>query len=395
MNTTRPNSLALLTTAFVAAGSAAVASAQVVYVDDDASPAGDGLSWATAHRFLQDALTHAITVGTVTEIHVAQGTYTPDRDEANPAGGVNDCCVAHGGSGCSDAACEAMVCVAVPVCCVIGWDPVCVEIAADLCGTACVDFRTVTFRLVNGVALLGGCAGPGEPNPDLRDPNLYSTILSGDLAGDDGPPGSFLNYDENCFNVVTASGTDNSTILDGFTITGGNATGPDNADLNWLRGAGLWNLTGSPQIVNCRFEYNHAGGYGGGMYNRDSSSPGVSGCIFTGNVAAISGGGIYNFNASHPTVTGCDFTDNTAHPDSGAGGGMRNSTNCNPTVSSCTFTDNSARQGGGIENVNGSNGTVTDCTFTGNSSPTITNCRFQDNLRPNNGGAMFIQDDSH
>ena len=38
-------------------GSGAIADAgSIIYVDDDAPPGGDGLSWATAHRFLRDAL---------------------------------------------------------------------------------------------------------------------------------------------------------------------------------------------------------------------------------------------------------------------------------------------------------------------------------------------------
>ncbi|MEE9129337.1 MAG: hypothetical protein V3T84_04915 [Phycisphaerales bacterium] len=31
----------------------------VLYVDDDAPPGGDGTSWNTAYRFLQDAMTDA------------------------------------------------------------------------------------------------------------------------------------------------------------------------------------------------------------------------------------------------------------------------------------------------------------------------------------------------
>ncbi|MHC4087993.1 MAG: hypothetical protein ACYSU5_22725 [Planctomycetota bacterium] len=45
--------------------------------------------------------------------------------------------------------------------------------------------RTATFQLINGVAIYGGYAGFGEPNADARDIELYETILSGDLAGND------------------------------------------------------------------------------------------------------------------------------------------------------------------------------------------------------------------
>ena len=89
----------------------------VRYVDDDAPALGDGLSWDTAYRFLQDALADAeAAAGALTEIHVAQGVYPPDRDESNPDG-VSDCCVPHGGMGCDDSDCETTVCGALPLCC--------------------------------------------------------------------------------------------------------------------------------------------------------------------------------------------------------------------------------------------------------------------------------------
>ena len=56
--------------------------AGVLYVNDDAPPGGDGTSWNTAYRFLQNALTDA-RGGGIAEIRVGQGTYTSDRDEAN------------------------------------------------------------------------------------------------------------------------------------------------------------------------------------------------------------------------------------------------------------------------------------------------------------------------
>ena len=66
-----------------------VAGAQtVVYVDDDAPLGGDGKSWETAYKYLQDAL---IGAPGGTEIRVAQGTYTPNQDEggnSTPGGGA-------------------------------------------------------------------------------------------------------------------------------------------------------------------------------------------------------------------------------------------------------------------------------------------------------------------
>jgi len=158
------------------------------------------------------------------------------------------------------------------------------------------------------------------------------------------------------------------TVLNGFTITGGNANGPFPDNL------------------------------GGGMYN-NGSSPTVTNCTFSGN-SAIFGGGMYNVSSS-PTVTHCTFSENSViHPDGiGFGGGMRN-LRSNPIVTNCTFTRNSTDSlGGGMANWT-SNPTVTNCMFSGNTAgnlgggistrysnnPKVTNCTFSENSAVNGGG---------
>ena len=55
-------------------------SGDIVYVDDDAPPAGDGQSWDTAYQSLQNALGYAADPNNeVIEVRVAQGRYTPDE----------------------------------------------------------------------------------------------------------------------------------------------------------------------------------------------------------------------------------------------------------------------------------------------------------------------------
>lgn len=67
--------------------SAAAEAGQVVHVDDDAVPGGDGSTWNTAYRFLQDAIAAASNPRNgIAEVRIAQGLYRPDRDEVNPAG---------------------------------------------------------------------------------------------------------------------------------------------------------------------------------------------------------------------------------------------------------------------------------------------------------------------
>ncbi|MHC4108800.1 MAG: hypothetical protein ACYSTY_12005, partial [Planctomycetota bacterium] len=182
----------------------------VLHVDDDASPAGSGQSWLSACRFLQDALAIAsIPENGITEIRVAEGLYLPDHTEANPEG-TGGCLVPHGGLGCPDPDCEAAVCAVLPLCCDFAWDEACAAIAIDVCGGA----RETTFQLINGVVVLGGYAGLSNPgDPDARNVVLYETILSGDLAANDGP--NFTNNDENSYHVVTGSDTDATAVLDG------------------------------------------------------------------------------------------------------------------------------------------------------------------------------------
>ena len=60
------------------------------YVDTDVSASGDGLSWGTAKKFLQEAI-YLAQEGD--EIWVAEGTYYPDRDDSYPTGsGIRERC---------------------------------------------------------------------------------------------------------------------------------------------------------------------------------------------------------------------------------------------------------------------------------------------------------------
>jgi hypothetical protein len=164
----------------------------------------------------------------------------------------------------------------------------------------------------------------------------------------------------------TGEGPD--TVLDGFTITGGNTNGD---------GGGMDNVNASPTVTNCTFSGNTAAS-GGGMFTFNSSAT-VSNCSFSGNVAS-GGGGMYNSNNnSTPTVTNCTFSGNFATQ----GGGMYNLAS-SPTVTNCTFSDNSsAFEGGGMYNVGGGT-TVTNCVLWGDGpdeifggAPTVSNTDVQ------------------
>ncbi|MHC4214299.1 MAG: right-handed parallel beta-helix repeat-containing protein [Planctomycetota bacterium] len=280
-----------------------IAGAEVIYVDGGSHGANDGSSWEDAFNYLGDGLAAA---GSGIEILVGSGIYEPDANSVNP-----------GGSG----------------------------------------YRHASFQLKNGVTIKGGYAGVGAPDPNERNIRLYETVLSGDLNGNDGP--GFANNAENSYHVVVGSGTDDTAVLDGFTITGGNADGasPNN------KGGGMYNEWGWPTVTNCTFILNSAGYCGGGMYNYFSGVITISGCMFRDNSASYDGGAIFNW-ISLPILSNCVFIGNTA---GGNGGGMFTN-HSSATLSNCTFSENLAdNYGGGIFNAKlYGESVLTNCIFWGN-----------------------------
>jgi hypothetical protein len=257
------------------------------------------------------------------------------------------------------------------------------------------DPRQATFQLISSVAVYGGFAG-SETSFDERNWQTNETVLSGDI-------GTMDDTSDNSYHVVTGSGTDETAVLDGFTITAGNANKyiPE-WDAGW-HGGGMVNWgSGSPTVANCTFTENSALD-GGGMCNYHGS-PTVTDCTFSGNSAGH-GGGMFNVTDSNPTVNNCIFSGNSA--EYGSGGGMFNWTYSNPILTNCTFSANSASGsgGGGLSNYNYCSPTLTNCRFSGNSAgngggmynryfsdPTMTNCIFSGNSANYNGGAMFTWD---
>ncbi|MBL7063280.1 MAG: hypothetical protein ISS49_03595 [Anaerolineae bacterium] len=195
-----------------------------IYVDHDATGANNGASWSDACTDLQDAL-DAATGGD--EILVAEGIYTPTA-------GIT---------------------------------------------------RTATFTLVNGVALYGGFAGT-ETARDQRDWEAHVTVLSGDLDGSDttGANGVVTNTTNitgsNAYHVVTGGGVTETAVLDGFTVTGGQANGRASYD----NGGGMYNADSSPTLTNVTFSGNYARD-GGGMCNEDNSNPTLTNVTFSNNTA--------------------------------------------------------------------------------------------------------------
>ncbi len=270
-----------------------------------------------------------------------------------------------------------------------------------------------------GVGIYGGFAGT-ESSRSQRNWQTNLTTLSGDI-------GTSSDYSDNSYHVVTSSGLNASAVLDGFTISYGNANGTGFTTDE--HGGGMYNTNTSPIIINCIFSYNkgiydaglinvsssptitdctfsdNEGGNSGGMKNESKSHPVVKDCNFINNEGSY-GSGMYNNGKSNPTVIRCTFSGNKSL--TGNGGGIYNNES-SPILADCIFSGNTAMSGGGMQNENNSYPTVTNCTFSknsatgsgigmgcgggmgcnGNSSPTVTNCTFSENSAIGSGGGIY------
>jgi hypothetical protein len=211
---------------------------------------------------------------------------------------------------------------------------------------------TATFVPTDGVALYGGFVAT-ETLRSQRDWQNNVTVLSGDIDGDDQTDahGVITHTDHingsNSYHVVTSQGVTETVVLDGFTLTGGNANGSYPND----RGGGMFNWQSSPTVRNVTFSGNTAGGTGGGMFNYYSSNPALTNVTFSGNAAEVWGGGMLNFYSSNPALTNVTFSGNTADH----GGGMVNYDYSYPELANCILWGNTPNQ---IHNYNNSSPTI-------------------------------------
>jgi hypothetical protein len=245
--------------------------------------------------------------------------------------------------------------------------------------------REASFELESGVKIFGGFP-PDGGGWETRDWETNITTMSGDI-GVVGDPS------DNSYHVVSADGVNRLAVLDGFTITGGNADVNILPDDPRTSGGGMYNLNSSPTLSNLNFIGNKAR-YGAGMYN-NQSSPELTNVTFSGNVLSDGGlgAGMYNLNHSSPSLINVSFTENVGAYE--GGGAMFNSAS-SPSLRSVSFMDNHV---GGMMNDNGSSPLLTDVVFlrnssimlgggmsNQNSSPTLINVVFRGNSGSRGGG---------
>ena len=325
-------------------GEPVLASSHLIYVDADATGTADGTSWTDAYTNVQDALVPA-TSGD--EIWVAEGVYYPDE-----------------GNGQTD------------------------------------NDRDSTFQLKNGVELYGGFVGAvTETMRSDRDWERNVTVLSGDMAQDDTTDsnGVVLTIthiisdnisDNNVYTVVTA-GSGVSAVLDGFTITAGQANGFSSSSSP--RGGGIFASSSHLTITHVIFRGNnginggamelsggraiftavtfqenataYVGGQGGAIFIA-SSSVVFDDVFFYKNASQAGSGGAVEVSNSTLSMTHVTFQENYSR---GSGGAVRSQTDGNFYFNNVTFAGNQGNTGGAVSS-SGDNIVFDHVTFSGNSA---------------------------
>ena len=224
--------------------------------------------------------------------------------------------------------------------------------------------RSKSFVLKEGVNVYGSFYGTEQyiDQRELRDINKNNinepwefanqTIFSGDLANNDNyenwPDDS--NNNDNVFHVVYQDHDFSiETVLDGFTIRGGN-TKDALFNENWGGGVHQW---ANSLLKNCIVEFNCSiGGVGGGVYSTGK----VEYCFIRNNYCTNEGGGIFSNEEISNSLIINNFSE-------GNGGGIMN----RGKITNCVIANNSSKQdyNGGINNITG---TITNCTIVRNSA---------------------------
>ncbi len=337
---------AIAITTFIFTSFATTTRADTLFVDTDASTSGNGNSWSTAYKYLQDAMYDAAGDPAVTEIRVAGGTYYPDEDEAS---------------------------IVTPD------DP---EAA----------FTIVLHDSPNqhDIALRGGYRGQSGLPGGTENTRDETTTLSGDI--DD-----VCDGDCDSWTILFAplTGKPGAVTIDGFTFSDGYAGGPGTGGLHETHGAAVFvngGYGGNLTIKDCVFELNYADGGGGAVYvaNRASSVI-VTGCLFDENEGHSGGAmGITDCNAlqigGDQTGEGCVFEDNEAYQ-----GGAINTQNTPAMIEYCDFDRNVAVGNGAV-------GGAIDAFSCGTNSDTfdVDHCTFDANIVNDTGangygGAIAIK----
>ncbi|NHN26655.1 T9SS type A sorting domain-containing protein [Flavobacterium jejuense] len=319
-----------------------------IYVNYAATGLNDGSSWADAYTSLEDAFQN-MTSNTI-DIRVAQGTYKPST------------------SGLADA-------------------------------------KKATFLIPTNAKIYGGFNGT-ETTLAQRDPKTNITILSGDLNDNDNSSIVYNNglRGDNVFHVISLIGSLSGIVIDGFTITGGNANGSYSYSsgansYDDTRGGAICAITNDAvnysiyaEFKNCILEKNT--GSDVGVYSQFTLmsnsyiSVNFESCIFRNNQSSGSFSNIFLQGRGSNTLnqrvssyfTNCLFHNNvsngtsnqgasciTTYQNTTAGGSY---TTAYSGMTNCTFTNNTGPSGHAISIIYGSNTTIVNSIIYNNGNTT-------------------------
>lgn len=288
---------------------------QPIYVDQSATGANSGTSWADAFTSLNQAL-NTTTEAIPALIRVAEGIYTADEGTGH---------------------------------------------------------RDSTFVLLSNTTILGGYPAGGDVD-DNRDPKLYETILSGDI----GTQGDSTDNAYHVITTVGAIDvTADGLIIERGQANGGgehdNGAGwhndgkanpagltieqcvfRNNYAYDW--GAGMYNNARTPTgdiTVNyrkCTFQNNNARVHAGAVLTYSDTNGGQSeidfyNCFFLSNTAETDhAGAVFNnghFSSCQAQYTNCVFRGNYGD----RGGAMSNWGNADVNINNCSFANNESPEG--------------------------------------------------
>lgn len=183
----------------------------IIYVDANATGLNNGSSWKNAYSSLNSVINLCSKCQEVKEIWLKEGTYKPTI--------FND--------------------------------------------------RNSSFYFNAALKLIGGFPSTGNPTIAQRNPDLYETILSGNIGSN--------NSTDNNYHVIRNYVITDTLTIDGITIRDGNANGTVVEEL----GGGVLNA-GNLKLMNCKVTQNYAL-QGSALYNLVGSSTHLSNTIFFTN----------------------------------------------------------------------------------------------------------------
>jgi hypothetical protein len=153
---------------------------------------------------------------------------------------------------------------------------------------------------------------------------INTSGLGIEIRSSEGPESTIIDGQKLRPVVVCTQNETAETIINGFTITGG--------DSSW--GGGIFCRMSSPTFTNCIITDNVSAERGGGVYLH-RADPTFNGCTWTEN-KSDTGGGLYS-SISNPVLTDCSFDDNFTFI---TGGAIHAAGDGEPVISDSVFCHN-------------------------------------------------------